>query len=155
MASRSTGLSATRASRQRPLPGSVVAAISGAVREALRNVERHSGVSDALIMVRSAPGGVDGQVIDNGRGFTTDRVTGPSLGYHSSIMERVTDVGGPTVRHLGPGRRDHGRDHLGDIPGAQEMSRDASQRLTDLAGTWMRLITGAATPILVLAMVHG
>lgn len=141
-----------QASTEPPLPRSVVAAISGAVGEALRNVERHAGVSDALIVVRSVPGGVDVQVTDNGRGFATDRITGPVLGFHSSILERIADVGGAaTVTSVTGGGTTVGIRWTT----SQEMAHDASQRLTDLAGTRMRLITGAVVPILVLAVIQG
>ena len=134
------------------LPESVVAAITGAVGEALRNVERHAGVSDALLVVRSVPGGVEVQVVDNGRGFTTDRISGPPLGYHSSILGRVTDVGGSATVSSLPGG---GTTVVITWVTSQEMSRDASRRLTDVAGTRQRLIAGGLAPMVVFALIQG
>ena len=75
------------------LPEPVVSAVTGAVGEALRNVERHSGVSDAVISARSVPGGLQVRVIDDGCGFDTDRVRLGRLGYRFSILGRIADVG--------------------------------------------------------------
>src|SRR5664279_1960938 len=135
-----------------PLPQPVVSAITGAVGEALRNVERHAGVSDALIMVRSLHGGVQVEVVDDGRGFNADRVSAPQLGYHSSILGRVADIGGSASVTSIPG----GGTRVGIIwATSQELSRYASQRLTDLAGTRMRLIAGGVAPMLVFALIQG
>jgi len=133
------------------LPAPVAAAIVGAVGEALRNVQRHAGVSDAVIEARSSAGGVHLRVTDNGRGFDPALITGP-LGYRSSILDRVADVGGTATvtSALGSGTTVTITWEI-----APEMSRDASQRLADLAGTRMRLITGGVAPMVVFALIQG
>jgi signal transduction histidine kinase len=134
------------------LPEPVVSAVTGAVGEALRNVERHSGVSDAVISARSVPGGLQVRVIDDGCGFDTDRVTVGGLGYHGSILGRIGDVGGSAWVASTPGS---GTTVGIDWVTSQEMSRDASSRLTDLAGTRMRLITGGVVPMLLFLLIQG
>jgi len=133
------------------LPEPVAAAITAAVGEALRNVQRHSGVIDAVIEARSLAGGVHVRVTDEGRGFDPGLVTGP-LGYRSSILERVADVGGTATvtSALGSGTTVAITWEI-----APEMSRDASRRLADLAGTRMRLITGGVAPMMVFALIQG
>src|SRR5664280_2819937 len=133
------------------LPEPVAAAITAAVGEALRNVQRHSGVTAAVIEARSLAGGVHVQVTDEGRGFDPGLVTGP-LGYRSSILERVADVGGTATvtSELGSGTTVAITWEI-----APEMSRDASRRLTDLAGTRMLLITGGVAPMMVFALIQG
>ncbi len=140
-----------RVSGEPVLPEPVASAIAGAVGEALRNVQRHAGVTDAVVMVRSLPGGVQVQVTDEGLGFDPKLVTGP-FGYRSSIIERIADIGGTAVvtSALGVGTTVRITWKI-----AQEASLDASQRLADLAGTRMRMITGGVAPMVVFVLVQG
>lgn len=73
-----------------------------AVREALRNVQRHSGVDRADLSLSAAEDGsapAPGQVVvvtvvDSGRGFDLSAVGAERLGLSGSITERIQDVGG-------------------------------------------------------------
>jgi len=76
VAARSPLTVSVQRSRKPAVPGPVVTAIAGAVAEALRNVERHSGVNFATITVRSTTGGVEVDVTDDGVGFDTNEGPG-------------------------------------------------------------------------------
>lgn len=66
------------------VPEGVCAGVMTAMREALDNVERHSGARTVSIAVTSGSGGLRVTVSDDGRGFHgagTGRPAGPSKGH--------------------------------------------------------------------------
>jgi len=80
-----------------------VEALRDAVREALRNTGRHSGVGQAVVRVEPARGGVRVVVRDHGRGFVT-AATVPGFGISQSIIARLAAVGGSASVESWPGR---------------------------------------------------
>ncbi len=103
-----------------PLPVAVVAAVARAVREALGNVVRHAGTTEAWVDVHlpgsaaapgsAAPGSAAPQpdalivtVRDRGAGFDPGRVGPDRLGISRSIVERMEDCGGTASVRSAPG----------------------------------------------------
>jgi signal transduction histidine kinase len=72
----------------------VTTAVCGAVREALNNVARHAGVTEALLRCRTSGRRVCLEVIDNGCGFDQSAVVGARYGVARSITARMAAVGG-------------------------------------------------------------
>jgi signal transduction histidine kinase len=68
------------------------------VREALSNVARHSGATQALLRLSIEGDRLVLRVEDNGRGFDPDRVPGPdALGRHqglTNMRDRAVGLGG-------------------------------------------------------------
>lgn len=86
-------------------PEHVVVAMTRAVAEALRNVESHSGQTEALLLAtQEADGTLVIKILDDGVGFAVSPPTGRSLGLTGSVVERLSDVGG-TVRVTSAPRR--------------------------------------------------
>ncbi|WP_225793669.1 sensor histidine kinase [Streptomyces aculeolatus] len=87
------------------VPASVALAFVRAVREALRNVERHAGVDAAELRVRSEGDRVVVLVADRGAGFRPDRVARSRRGIRGSVVERMAAVGGAAaiISHPGAG----------------------------------------------------
>lgn len=81
------------------VPPDVANAFYGAVREALRNVERHAEVDEATVSISSRGGAVEVAVVDGGvgfsvgHGFRSARREG-RLGLSGSIVGRMLAVGG-------------------------------------------------------------
>jgi len=94
------------------VPVPIAAAVAHAVREALANVARHAGTSEAWIEVRATapgataaePGGLKVTVRDAGAGFDPARVDSARLGLRRSIVERIADQGGLASVQSAPGR---------------------------------------------------
>lgn len=84
------------------LSAQATAALVGAVREALTNVEKHAGTTRAVVRVWSADSLVEVTVVDHGRGFDLQRVP-PGVGLARSIAARVRDVGGDVLVESAPG----------------------------------------------------
>ncbi|WP_223945179.1 ATP-binding protein [Arthrobacter sp. StoSoilB20] len=81
------------------VPEEVVMTIRDASREALNNVLKHSGQSQAWVTGRGDPsgnGGVTVTVTDRGRGFDTGG-NYPGLGLSGSIIARMAEIGGSAV----------------------------------------------------------
>ncbi|NQD89095.1 hypothetical protein HP499_14970 [Paenarthrobacter sp. CM16] len=81
------------------VPDEVVATIRDASREALNNVLKHSGQSQAWVTGRGDPagnGGVTVTVTDRGRGFDMG-TNSPGLGLSGSIIARMSEIGGSAV----------------------------------------------------------
>ncbi len=78
------------------VPNQVAQAFQAAVREALRNVERHAGVDLATVAISHKGLAVTVTVDDHGRGFDTASTGGASdrRGVADSILKRMNDVGG-------------------------------------------------------------
>ena len=79
--------------RTLPIPGPVGDAMSGAVAEALRNVGRHAGVTDADVLITASGGGAMlVEVVDHGRGLPAGSPTG--FGLRHSVSTRLREIGG-------------------------------------------------------------
>lgn len=86
------------------VPPAVVAAISAASGEALRNVAAHAQIRNATVMARGdGAGGVKVTISDKGVGFNPDQVGPTSTGLRSSIRGRLQDVGGSAEVISSPG----------------------------------------------------
>jgi signal transduction histidine kinase len=68
-------------------------AVLGAVREALTNVTKHSGASNAVVTVAQDQAGTRISVRDRGKGFD-QRARTEGFGIANSIIGRLSDVGG-------------------------------------------------------------
>jgi len=88
------------------IPAYAMSALLAARDEALRNAERHAGTGRARLEVRlPAPGAVDVDVIDDGRGFRPDGVSdGAHFGVRLSIEARMRRAGGSARIVSAPGR---------------------------------------------------
>jgi signal transduction histidine kinase len=78
-------------------------ALSEAVREALTNVVKHSGVDKVVLHVATAAGGVRVTVRDHGKGFDTSAPT-DGYGLDHSIKARMAEIGGRTAVWSEPDR---------------------------------------------------
>ena len=76
-----------------PLPAAVHVTAYRIAQEALNNVVRHAGASDAFVDLRTGPSGLVLSVRDNGRGFDPTTHDPSHLGL-ASMLERATEVGG-------------------------------------------------------------
>lgn len=85
--------------RRTAVPDEVRDALVGAVREALRNVARHSGGHRATITLSQRPGRVRLTVEDDGVGF----VVTPGVGLRVAVTGRVEAVGGTARVDSRPG----------------------------------------------------
>jgi signal transduction histidine kinase len=86
------------------LPEQVTAAFTDAVREALNNVVKHAGVSEATVTAVASHGGaVTVIVADQGAGFDTAAVA-EGLGLGRSIRQRMANVGGTAEVDSEPGQ---------------------------------------------------
>lgn len=72
----------------------MVDALLAALRAALENVVRHSGVTTAEVEVIADPGQVTVMVTDRGAGFDPANVAPDRLGLRTSVVERMETVGG-------------------------------------------------------------
>jgi signal transduction histidine kinase len=73
------------------LPGAVIAALTGACREALNNVIKHAGTGEAWVTATGAAGTVTVAVVDRGRGMPAVRA---GSGLRQSIVARMVEAGG-------------------------------------------------------------
>lgn len=87
-------------------PSAVVAALTGAVTEALENVHRHAGSGTATLALhrRSDDGPVEIVVTDDGPGFDPQSVGPHRFGLAWSVHDRMGAVGGSAVVESAPGR---------------------------------------------------
>ncbi|MBB3666011.1 signal transduction histidine kinase [Prauserella sediminis] len=86
-----------------PLPARPALAISHGVREAVENVARHSGVTEAHLRVQRSAGAVEVTLADAGSGFDPATVGDHHHGTSESISGRMTDAGGTAVIESAPG----------------------------------------------------
>jgi PAS domain S-box-containing protein len=77
---------------EEPLSADVHVAAYRIAQEALNNVVRHAGASDAYVELRTGPSGMELTVRDNGRGFDP-AAHDPSHFGLASMLERATEVG--------------------------------------------------------------
>lgn len=76
------------------VPGHVAAAVADAVREALRNVRLHSGVSVAGVRLTKKRGGLEVVVTDQGSGFDPQHLPAGHFGVRDGLVGRLVAVGG-------------------------------------------------------------
>lgn len=92
-----------------PIPAETVAALAGALGEAVTNSSKHGGADRVTVFAEpadhaeSAPPGIFVSVKDNGAGFAATDVQ-EGLGLSKSIRGRVEDVGGTVTVISRPGR---------------------------------------------------
>ena len=86
------------------LPHDVALCLFRIAQEALRNIARHAGASQAEVSLRHVDGGLQLVVKDDGAGFDRGRDrSGTSLG-HASMRQRVFLLGGKVDIDSDPGR---------------------------------------------------
>lgn len=85
------------------VPAADAVALAGGVREALTNVVRHAGVTEATVKVCKNDDNVVVEVADRGAGFDPARVNGHRYGVTRSIVERLTRAGGSAEVISAPG----------------------------------------------------
>lgn len=83
-------------------PRAVTAAIAAAAREAVRNVARHSGQSEAFVMIGRSDAALTVTVRDRGQGFLASE-SSFGKGLHQSIVRRLADIGGDAQVVSSPG----------------------------------------------------
>jgi signal transduction histidine kinase len=86
-----------------PVDPPVAEAVCGAVREALNNVARHAGVTEASVRSQTTGKRVLLEVIDEGCGFDQSAVVGTRYGIARSITARMGVVGGCAAVLSAPG----------------------------------------------------
>ncbi len=84
-----------------PVAQRVSEALSRVTREALANVERHSGAADAAVTLSEAGGCLELVVRDNGRGLSPADLTRPGHYGVTGMRERVEELDGDL--DVGPG----------------------------------------------------
>jgi signal transduction histidine kinase len=77
---------------QRPLPLDVKVALYRIAHEALNNVAKHAGASQATVSLRCQPERVELRVSDDGRGFDPEGIPPESLGL-GIMRERAEAIG--------------------------------------------------------------
>lgn len=85
------------------LSGRTIAALGGAVGEALTNAGKHGGAGRVTVYVEPTDDGVFCSVKDDGAGFDTDDAV-ERVGLTRSIRGRVEEVGGEVEIDSAPGR---------------------------------------------------
>ena len=78
------------------------------VQEGINNVVKHSGATEAAVVVKMEPGGLSISIRDNGRGFESDEMLAedsPAAGFGlSGIRERAQIMSGVAKLESSPGR---------------------------------------------------
>lgn len=130
----------------------VAEALSGAVRESLRNTAKHSGVRAASVTAHDEGTSLRILIADQGRGF--DPATAPrGFGLHHSITRRLDEIGGAVrvrtspgagttidiVAPLTPTLAKHPHHPGGTDPGRALGEHDATDSLTRQAIAWFAL----------------
>ncbi|MDR7276802.1 sensor histidine kinase [Catenuloplanes atrovinosus] len=101
---RAAGLEATvvTAGEPAPVPGPVALTAYRIIQEALTNTVRHAGAHRVRIDLRYAPGTLDVEVTDDGRGAGAAPPDGPGVGLRG-MAERAAVVGGALSAGPRPG----------------------------------------------------
>ena len=84
------------------LPPTALAALAGAVQEAVLNADKHSGADVVHVDVGRDVDALVVTVADDGVGFSPDAV--PSRGLRRSVHERMAQVGGSSTVESAPGQ---------------------------------------------------
>lgn len=133
------------------LPGGVVLAIVGGLREALSNVVRHAEVDHAELSVeRDQRGAVTVLLTDRGRGFDTGSVPDGAFGVSGSIVGRMREVGGSASVRSEAGAGTQVRWHWAPAPDVEE--RDVARRTSSGRQIRARLLLGLRIALLVVAL---
>jgi len=85
------------------VPALAAEQIAASAAEALRNVARHAGTSEAEVTVRAGADGVTVEVRDGGRGFDTGAVPPSRRGLRESVAGRMAAAGGTGSVRSAPG----------------------------------------------------
>ena len=124
----------------------VVEAVCGAVREAITNVGKHSGVDSAVVRAMvNRDGRLTVSVVDHGRGFdpaageTGAGGAGTGAGLAQSVRARMAQIGGTTRIHSEPGNGTEielsvmlvPRQEAGRQPTSEAAAVDAERRARD------------------------
>jgi signal transduction histidine kinase len=104
----STQLSVDPALDEIDLSDSQRIALFRVIQAALDNVEQHSGATHAAITLRELDGGIEAEIVDDGRGFDADQVVSNqrSIGL-TAMRERVRLLGGTITFESRPGGPTH------------------------------------------------
>ena len=87
-----------------PISSQVAQALTEATLQAVDNSLKHAGqVSERAVRLRGQGSGLKIVVSDNGRGFRPSQVPKDRIGISSSIVARVTNVGGRVFINSSPG----------------------------------------------------
>ena len=78
-------------------------AVRDAVREALRNTMKHSGIREVVVRVEQRDDGIAVIARDHGTGFDADNVPA-GFGITNSITARLVEVGGSAKIESSPGK---------------------------------------------------
>jgi signal transduction histidine kinase len=78
-------------------------AVRDAVREALRNTMKHSGIREVVVRVEQRDNGIAVIARDHGTGFDSDNVRA-GFGIANSITARLVEVGGSAKIESSPGK---------------------------------------------------
>jgi signal transduction histidine kinase len=106
------------------LPRDVALCLFRITQEALRNIARHAGASQAEVSLRRLHGGLQLAVRDNGTGFDpAQHRAGTSLG-HASMRQRAFLLGGKVDIDSRPG---HGTVILAWVPLREERSEPSAR----------------------------
>jgi two-component sensor histidine kinase len=73
-----------------------------AIKEALNNVVKHAGATEARIGLTAHDGKITIQIRDNGRGFSLDKVNGTGNGLEN-MRQRLRRIGGRVILESEPG----------------------------------------------------
>jgi signal transduction histidine kinase len=92
-----------RCSRSVQVPADVVAAVVGAVGEALRNVERYADAERVVIELTGDEAAFMVRISDDGRGFRPEGVRLTSVGLRRSVIGLLEEVGGTATVRSEPG----------------------------------------------------
>ena len=106
-----------------PLAPEVASALLGALGASFENVLRHSGVTTAEVELVYGQDAVTIMVTDQGRGFDPDAVPADRLGLRSSVVDRMTAVGGQVRIWASPGE---GTSIVITAPGHPDRPADAN-----------------------------
>jgi hypothetical protein len=81
-----------------------LATLALSVHQCLANVAKHSGTTQAEIVVTGSPSEVSVMVVDAGKGFAVEETRNDRLGLRQSVIRTVEDVGGSVRIWSAPGR---------------------------------------------------
>jgi signal transduction histidine kinase len=94
----------TRGSSSETLPPEVAQALTEATLQALDNAIQHSKAESIQLFLASEDGKVEVQVVDDGIGFRPERVPRNRIGIGTSIVFRLTSIGGQARISSEPGK---------------------------------------------------
>ena len=93
------------------------------VQEALLNVERHSGASEANVGLTNEEGQLEVRITDNGIGFNPDEISPDCYGL-KIIRQRANNLGGRATVRSAPGE---GTEIMVELPGFPSPSNESEK----------------------------